>query len=100
MPGHELQAGSCNHGLELCSMNDCIVNSLNTSLHSSASLSGHRGKVHNNIKPGWNDHVGEQHTAAREAFKLWSESGRPRQGPLFKNKKLQNAKRKGKYKES
>lgn len=25
-----------------------------------------------NIKPGWNDFVAEQHSAAREAFKFWS----------------------------
>jgi len=33
----------------------------------------------------------EQHAAAREAFRLWSEAGRPRQGVLLDNKKLTNA---------
>lgn len=39
----------------------------------------YKNKVHN-IKPGWNDFVEEHHAAAREAFKLLSESGRPRRG--------------------
>ena len=34
----------------------------------------------------------ELHTAARDAFKLWAESGRPRQGSLFEHKQATNAK--------
>ena len=32
--------------------------------------------------PGWNTHVREKHDAAREAFLLWKDNGRPRQGSL------------------
>lgn len=78
-----------NHGSVLCPVYDSIVYSLNTS---SASLIRHRGKVHNNIKPDWNDHVGGLHTVGREAFKLWTELRRSKQGPLFENKKLAHAK--------
>lgn len=40
-----------------------------------------------NIKLGWNDFVAEQHASARDAFRLWSESGRPRQGSSLEHKK-------------
>ena len=43
------------------------------------------------IKPGWNEHVAELHAKARCAFKVWIESGRDRQGPLFEEKKRANA---------
>lgn len=44
-----------------------------------------------NIKPDWNDYMAEHHSAAREAFKRWTESGWPRQGPLFAHKKYSNS---------
>ena len=77
-----------NHSIKLCGMYDNIVAALNAS---SKSLSKHKNKACN-IKPGWNDFVAEQNAAAREAFKLWSHAGRPRQGTLFEHKKLTNAK--------
>ena len=46
----------------------------------------------NNIKPGWHIVVAEHHVAARVAFKRWNDSGRPRQGSLFEEKKVSNAK--------
>ena len=48
-------------------------------------------KKEHSIKPGWNEHVTELHTAARDAFKLRAESGgRPRQGSLFVPKQATN----------
>ena len=32
---------------------------------------------------GWNDHLKELHSIARDAFQLWRECGKPRHGPLF-----------------
>lgn len=58
---------------------------------SSKTFCKHKNKVYN-IKPGWKDFVAEQHALARDAFKLWAESGRPRQGSLFEHKKKQNKK--------
>ena len=40
---------------------------------SSEPFINHRSKVPN-IRPGWNEFVSEQHAAAREAFRLWSEA--------------------------
>ena len=42
-------------------------------------------------KPGWNEHVAELHTASREAFTLWKDSGCAKQGPIFELKKRTNA---------
>lgn len=35
------------------------------------------------VVPGWNDLVRDQHTAARNAYVFWRNSGKPRQGPAF-----------------
>ena len=43
------------------------------------------------MKPGWNDHVRELHVAAKEAFKSWVLSGKPRHGPECTLKKIANA---------
>ena len=64
------------HADKLCAMYDDIVKYLNTS---SEPFCKRKSKVPN-IRPGWNEFVTEQHAAAREAFRVWSEAGRPRQG--------------------
>ena len=81
---------NCNndvHKRGLCTMYDNIVQSLNSA---SEPLYKCKNRVHN-IKPGWNEHVAELHTAAREAYLMWIESGKNRQGPLFELKKRTNA---------
>jgi len=35
------------------------------------------------ITPGWNDLVSDKHVAARTAYREWSLSGKPRNGPEF-----------------
>ena len=43
-------------------------------------------KVKNyNIVPGWNDYVKDHHCVARDAYLLWRDSNKPRQGELFQN---------------
>ena len=87
--GHSAgQVSTPQHSRDLCSTYDKIVNVLITS--SKCFLKG-GNKVHH-IKPGWNEHVSELHSAARDAFKVWSESGRPRLGPIFDHKQATNAK--------
>ena len=51
----------------------------------SESLYQFKNRVHN-IRPGWNEHVADLHSAAREAHLLWVESGKNRLGPLFEFK--------------
>lgn len=43
-------------------------------------------------KPGWNDYVAEVYKASKEAYKLWANSGKPRQGPLYDMHKRYRAK--------
>jgi len=41
--------------------------------------------------PGWNTFVREKHEAAREAFVIWLDCGKPRFGPYFENMKRTRA---------
>ena len=40
------------------------------------------------IVPGWNEYVKEQHEAARDAYWLWLEMGKPMNGDVFTLMKL------------
>ena len=71
------------HAKKLCAMYDTIVKCLNACELFNKS----KCKVRN-IRPGWNEVVAEKHAEAREAFRLWSEAGRPRHGVLLDMKKL------------
>lgn len=62
------------HGFELCSLHDSIVESV---LASSRPL--YKTKMYK-AKPGWNEKL---HAEARRAFKAWAESGRQKHSPLF-----------------
>ena len=62
---------------------DCLTTS---SRHLETSSRRHRAS-----RPGWNAHVAEAHSAARDAFLFWKSQGKPRQGPVFKVKKRLNA---------
>jgi hypothetical protein len=64
----------------LCKLYDNFVNALTLAgkpLKKVSKLNAYKGK------PGWNDHVDELHTAAREAFLLWKDTGSAKQGPIF-----------------
>ena len=83
----DMNCKNAQHCDELSSFYDTIVESLHIS---SKSLHTNRSKGFK-AKPGWNEHVQALHAEARTAFKLWSESGKARHGPLFENKKHTNA---------
>lgn len=72
---------------KLCAMYDVIVKCLNAS---SEPFRKSKCQVPN-IRHAWNEFVAEQYAEAREAFRLWSEAGRPRQGVLLDMKKRTNA---------
>lgn len=74
------------HAVDLCDSYDNIIKALHAS---AGSFCSHKKVL--NIKPGWNEYVAEHHAAAREAFKLWTNAGRPRQGDVFEYKKQANA---------
>ena len=77
------------HTSQLDSFYNDIIRALNVS---SEFLCKKRSKPRGfNVRPGWNEHVAELHTAAREAHLLWRDSGRPRQGPLMELRKSANA---------
>ena len=44
-----------------------------------------------NPVPGWNDHVSDLHSIAREAFITWRANGKPRTGPLHDSMKISRA---------
>lgn len=67
------------HATELCAMYENIVSALIASSEPFCQYKNRRF----NIKPGWKEYVAEQHSEAREAFKIWSEAGRPSQGVFF-----------------
>ena len=70
---------------DLNNFHNAIVNALNLS---SSSMFKHEKKLKS--RPGWNEYVEEYHTAARDAFKLWVQAGKPREGPVFELKKRSN----------
>lgn len=77
------------HSEQLCDMYDCILKCLNDS---SEPLRKSRPKCKvPYIRPGWNEFVAEQYGEARQAFRLWLDAGRPRQGVLLELKKRTNA---------
>ena len=41
--------------------------------------------------PGWNEYVRDAHSEARDAFKLWVRSSKPRQGDVFQSMKQSRA---------
>ena len=43
------------------------------------------------IVPGWNTHVKEMHSLARDAFIAWSNEGKPRQGSLYDEMRVTRA---------
>ena len=41
--------------------------------------------------PGWNEYVKDAHSEARDAFKLWVQSSKHRQGDVFQSMKQSRA---------
>jgi len=78
---------NCNlesHINDICKLYDNVVDALTLA---GASLKKVAKNIHKG-KPGWNEHVAELHTAAREALLLWKDTGKTKQGPIFELKKM------------
>ena len=78
---------SNDHANYVCNTYDGIVKCL---CDASESLYHCNNKVHN-TRPGWNEHVSELHSAAREDHLRWFEAGKNRPGRLFELKMRANA---------
>ena len=65
-------------------------------LHSAASDSIPSSKSNclrdQNITPGWNDFIKAAQSEARDAFKVWIRSSKPRYGQVFEDMKTSSAK--------
>ena len=74
----------------------CIIISLTVYIHSAASDCIPSSKSNclrdKNITPGWNDFVKAAHSDARDAFKCWIRSSKPRYGEVFEDMKTSRAK--------
>ena len=75
------------HRKALCAMYDAIVKILYEASSSYVTRTSRKSTG----KPGWNKHVLEHFTAAKEAFSDWVQAGRPRYGPVLDHKKLAHA---------
>jgi exonuclease III len=69
------------HLCEIDEFYDCIVNALTVASDCLVTDS------HGNYKhvPGWNDHVKDLHSVARDAYLLWRDNGKSRAGAIFDN---------------
>ena len=75
------------HVTELNSMYRTIIDALKVA---SLPLVKER-RSHPNSRPGWNEYAADLHKEARDAFLIWRDNGKPRQGPLLELKKKANA---------
>ena len=69
------------HVEDIYDLYDSIVNVLSSS--SERISRKHNGTSQRRGIPGWNEHVKELHDAARDAYLLWKDSGKPRQGVAY-----------------
>jgi exonuclease III len=63
---------------------DNLYNYIIESLHKASNevfVTSRKPKA--NIVPGWNDYVKDAHLAARDAFVIWNDAGKPKFGPVF-----------------
>ena len=74
------------HHVEISQLYNTIIYTL--SRCSQPLVSNHNRNFKQAIVPGWNAHVKEQHDYARDAYWLWREMGKPRNGDIFTLMKL------------
>ncbi len=70
---------SKDHRLGIDKLYHGIITALQAAHRQFATLTKHGGKT----VPGWNEYCREAHDQAREAFVLWQNNSKPRQGALF-----------------
>ena len=68
------------HRKYLETMYDDITNSLCCS--SKQIIKSNKNKNHFH-KPGWTDYVSDLYNFSRETYKIWTDKGKPRQGPIY-----------------
>lgn len=81
---------NCNHHDDLDDFCNSIVITLKRCGHTLRS--NRKGAYKYNVVPGWNERVKELHCAARDAYCIWKEIGKPRQGDIFNVMKLSRMK--------
>ena len=70
----------------MCSFYEDIVQTLKLASHPLYKFPKRNFQRH----LGWNVYVADLHEVARDAFLLWKEEGKPRQGPVFEMKNITN----------
>ena len=86
---------SCEDGSHIEDI-QCLYYNIVNCLHIGASDSIPSSKSNclrdKNITPGWNDFVKAAHSEARDAFKFWIRSSKPRHGEVFNDMKTSRSK--------
>ena len=86
---------SCEDGSHIEDI-QCLYYNIANCLHGAASDSIPSSKSNclrdKNITPGWNDFVKAAHSEARDAFKFWIRSSKPRHGEVFNDMKTSRSK--------
>ena len=62
---------------------DRLYSDIVASLHQASNKLCKTSKVFHRVVPGWKHYVNDSHIAARDAFVMWNNAGRPRFGPVF-----------------
>ena len=70
----------------------CIVNALHTAALNVIPVTRASGTADDHNIPGWNDIIKAAHSDARDAFKFWVRSSKPRQGEVFDSMRISRAK--------
>ena len=69
---------------------DFVYNELVSAMSAASDHIKHK-RTSFSAQPGWNDHVYDSHTAARDSFAIWRGIGKPRQGYEFDMMRLSRA---------
>ena len=70
----------------------CIANALNCAAVNAIPVTKGNCSADDHNIPGWNDFIKAAHADARDSFKLWVVSGKPRQGDVFDSMRMSRAK--------
>ncbi len=79
----KMETNNAQHFVDLCTFYDVIIESV--------TAPGEPLYKFSTCTPGWNEHVGDLHTAAMESLNMWCDARKPRQSPIFELKKHSNA---------
>ena len=70
----------------------CIVDNLHTAALNVIPVTRASGAADDHNIPGWNDIIKAAHSDARDAFKFWVRSSKPRHGEVFDSMQISRAK--------